>query len=318
MIHVENGDASVQVVIVTYNNARQIADCLRSLQRQQYSGWLLEVTIVDNRSTDATLAVIAETMPEANIVALDSNVGFAGAVNRGGGESESDWILLVNPDTVLAADALLALAQSVRDGSGFDITGGRIVTHDGSTDPSSCWGFPSLWSTAMFASGLSTFAARNAWLDPESLGGWDRDTAREVPVVTGCLLLINRKHWDLLGGLDSMFFLYGDDLDLALRAKRAGLSRGICPEARLAHEAGGSSSSDGVKMCRILAGRVTFMNKHWARPAAWLGRTGLAIGCGLRAVGERSTRQGRGQWTVAWRDRRLWEKGYPAAVQLLF
>ena len=103
-------------------------------------------------------------------------------------------MLLLNPDVVVlpgAVDALLAFARQHPE---HGVYGGRTLRPDGTTDPSSCWGAMSLWSLTCFAHRPEHPVPPLALFDPESLGRWERDTVREVPIVTGCLLLVAREH----------------------------------------------------------------------------------------------------------------------------
>lgn len=93
----------------------------------------------------------------------------------------------------------------------------------------SCWGLPTVWSNACFATGLSTVFPTKAWANPELLPGYDRRTVREVPAVSGCSMLIERDLFNRLGGFDPIFFLYSDDIDLCTRAAALGAARSSYP-----------------------------------------------------------------------------------------
>ncbi|HWH96815.1 MAG TPA: galactosyltransferase-related protein, partial [Pseudolysinimonas sp.] len=154
--------------------------------------------------------------------------------------------------------------------------------------------------------------------DPESLGGWRRDTVREVPIVTGCLLLVSRSDFDRIGGMDERFFLYGEDAEFSLRAARAGLRPVIVPEASIVHAVGASTGARGRKMTMVLAGKVTLLRSAWSPGRAQLGVGLLVAGVGLRAALETVTRRRDRMWTHAWEHRDDWLPGYPAAKALIF
>jgi GT2 family glycosyltransferase len=205
-----------------------------------------------------------------------------------------------------ADDRLVAFADAH---PGHGLYGGRTVDPDGRLDPRSCWGFPSLWSTACFATGLSSMAKGSALLDPESLGPWARDTVREVDVVTGCLCLVPRGVWDELGGLDERFFVYGEDVDLALRARAAGYRPLLCPEATVVHEVGAASASRTDKLVLLHRGKVSLFRKHWRPAAASTGVALLRAGVGLRAVAARRDPS----WRDLWQRRAEWADGHAVA-----
>jgi len=170
----------------------------------------------------------------------------------------------------------------------------------------------------MFATMLSTAFKRSRVFDPESLGAWNRDSVREVPIITGCLLLIRRSEWERLGGFDEAYFLYGEDSEFSARAGLAGLRRVIVPDAVIMHDVGGSSDRGGAKGCMVLAGKVTYLRRTWSPMRAHLGVGLLVAGVGLRAGLERATRRSRAPWSAVWRRRADWVQGYPKAEATLF
>ena len=143
------------------------------------------------------------------------------------------------------------------------ICGGRTLRPDGRLDPGSCWGAPTLWSLFCSRHGALERFKGTRIFDPESLGGWKRDSVRDVDIVTGCLLFVPKELWRDLGGFDPRFFVYGEDADLALRAAAAGVRRVITPEAVVTHEVGVSSATRPDKLVLLFRGKVTLLRKHW-------------------------------------------------------
>ena len=307
----------LSVVVVNYNTRDATSACMRSVL-QAATAVDLELVVVDNGSTDGSAAAFASRFPEALVVDAGENLGFARGVNRGAGFATGTWVLLLNPDTLVLPGSLRALLDFAEAHPEYGVYGGRTLRPDGGVDPSSCWGAPSLWSLGMFATMLSTAFKRSRVFDPESLGTWDRDSVREVPIVTGCLLLIRRTDWEHLGGMDEDYFLYGEDAEFSLRAGRAGLRRVVVPEAVIVHEVGGSSDAGGEKGCMVMAGKVTLLRKTWSRPSAAVGVRLLLAGVGARAALETMTRRARAPWRTVWRRRADWREGYPAAEATLF
>lgn len=306
--------ADVAIVIVTYNSEGHIAPCLESVfaQRKSVSQ---QVIVVDNSPNDRTVDFIRANFPEIELVVPGANLGFAKGVNLGVKHSNAEFVLLLNPDTILLENAVDIIVDFARRNPGHGLYGGRTQTPEGDLDPSSCWGLPSLWSLGMFACGLTTFASGNPWLDPESLGKWQRDTVREVGVITGCFLLATTAVWNELGGLDERYFMYGEDADLAMRAHGAGYRPVICPDARLVHEVGACSDTPVHKMLLLFKGKASLVRMHWKGPAQSLGLFFLAAGTGLRAMlsNFKSPSDGNGsaaRWQTVWRERKDWLQGY--------
>ncbi len=303
--------ADVAIVIVTYNSREQIGECLESVIAQR-KGVTQQIIVVDNDSRDDTVHFIREAFPEVELVVPGANLGFAAGVNLGVTHADAEFVLLLNPDTVILNHAVDVIVEFARKHPTNGLYGGRTLKPDGSLEPSSCWGSPSLWSMAMFGLGLTTLMPRNPWLDPESLGSWKRDTVREVGVITGCFLLASKRVWEKLGGFDERYFMYGEDVDLAIRAQRAGYRPLICPQAELMHEVGQSSETPVHKALLLYRGKASLVRTHWKGPAKWLGLFFLAAGTFLRAgiAGISSRKDGGGRWQTLWKERETWLQGY--------
>ena len=180
--------ADVAIVIVSYNSEDHIGACLESVFAQRKSV-NQQVIVVDNDSRDGTVEFIRVHFPAVHLVLPGTNLGFAAGVNLGVKHADAEFVLLLNPDTVILDHAVDEVVAFARANPNHGLYGGRTLRPDGSLEPSSCWGLPTLWSMTLFAFGLTTLAPRSRWLDPESLGTWQRDTVREVGVITGCFLL---------------------------------------------------------------------------------------------------------------------------------
>jgi GT2 family glycosyltransferase len=303
---------SISIVIVSYNTRALLDACLSSVAATT-AGLDIETVVVDNASTDGSVEMLSTHHPQVEVVRLRENVGFARAVNLAAERARGDWLLLLNPDTVVHPGAVEALFGFAVARPGAGIVGGRTLRPDGSTDPSSCWGAPTLWSTICFALGLSTAFRGNRLLDPESLGSWRRDTIRPVDVVTGCLLMTSRQVWDALEGFDPNFFMYGEDVDLCLRARALGFEPAITPDATITHVVGASSTSSSAKRRLVLTGKATLTRKHVPPPTQHLHLSLLKAGVAGRALLEQLFRGAERSWSDAWFDRARWTAGYPAA-----
>lgn len=306
----------VSCIIVNYNTVDETTRFLDSLHRETESIHA-EIIVVDNGSRDDSVNALRSRFPTAQVVAAQRNLGFAKAVNLAARRARGEYLLLLNPDMVALAGSVDALLDFAQSNPQYSIYGGRTVRSDGTLEPSSCWAAPTLWSLLMFATTLSTVFKRSPVFDPESMGGWQRDTCREVQIVTGCLLLIRRHLFHALGELDEDYFLYGEDAEFCLRARARGHRLVIVPTAEMVHEVGGSTGSGGEKTCMVLAGKVTMLRKVWPSGYAAIGTRLLYTGVATRALLERLLRRS-GPWSPAWLRRADWWAGYPAAKQSIF
>jgi N-acetylglucosaminyl-diphospho-decaprenol L-rhamnosyltransferase len=308
---------TVSVIVVSYNTREKTIAALRSLHAEHVDGGM-ESIVVDNDSHDGSAEAIAASGFATQVIPANSNLGFARAVNLGIRAAGGRFVLLLNPDTLVLEGSIRALVAFAEANPRYGVYGGRTLKPDGSTDPSSCWGAPTMWSMITYAAGLSSIFRGSRFWDPESLGRWARDSVREVPIITGCLLLMRRADWLRIGGMDERYFLYGEDAEFSSRARRSGFRPVVVPEAVIVHEVGASTGSSGRKMSMVFAGRSTFLRTEWGPFAASVGVGLLQAGALLRSVGERARRRRDGTWTTVWRRRRDWRDGYPSAHHALF
>jgi GT2 family glycosyltransferase len=274
-----------------------------------------EIIVVDNASTDGSADLVAERFPTVDLVRSDTNLGFASACNRAAARANGRHLLFLNPDTRVKPGLFEALLDVAARRPEAGIYGGRTLTPDDDLDPKSCWGLPSLWSTVCFASGLSTVFRGSRLFDPESMGRWRRDTEREVGMVTGCLLMIDRELWRRLSGFDERYFMYGEDADLNLRARGLGARPVITPEAVITHVVGASAAAP-ARLVLIMRGKATLARRHRNRLGAGVTIGLLLAGTALRALGAAALRRSRpggaadSPWRHAWRERATWRAGW--------
>lgn len=311
---------AISVIIVSYRVPELMRTCLESLHAMP-ARYDVEIIVVDNAPDDGTASMIAEQFPQVRVLQPGVNIGFARACNLAARRAAGSHLLLLNPDTVVhgrLTDVLLDFAVAHPEGG---LYGGRTLTPSGDVDPRSCWSEPTLWSAVCYGVGLTRVFSRSPIFDPESLGRWQRDDVREVGVVTGCLLLAPAAVWRRLGGFDVRFFMYGEDADLSMRARKLGMRPMITPDATITHHLGASSSQRADRTMMVLRSKATLYRKHWSAPSAAFGVLMLVVGAALRAAVERGSAvlgrpsarrpSGSEQWGVVFRRRSEWVGGYP-------
>ncbi len=313
----------VSVVVVSYRTVDFIKACIASIF-DSVDDASIEVIVVDNNSDDGTVNMVKREFPGVRVIASPENLGFARGVNLGASQARGEFLLLLNPDMVVHDCTIERLIAFARAHPEAGLYGGRTVAPDGRVDPSSCWGAPTRWSLFCFASGMSTAFKNNRLFDPESLGRWQRDNVRQVGVVTGCLLAVRRDVWSELGGFDPRYFMYGEDMDLSLRASAAGYRPSITPDAVVTHIVGASSKTRSDKIVLLMKGKATIIRTHWSGAAAVFGIAMLLMGVGLRSalsIVAGVMRPGRlggpSPWREVWRARREWSGGYPPSVRTI-
>ncbi|MER6244623.1 glycosyltransferase family 2 protein [Streptomyces griseorubiginosus] len=266
---------TADIVIVNWNTGRCLADCLRSIAATDTS--LLRVTrivVVDNASTDDSLHHLATGDTVAGVpldlVRNARNRGFAAACNQGAGRGSGDFVLFLNPDAQLYPDTLRAVGRflGTPDADGFGIFGALMVDELG-RPRISCSRFPSLRIWVGKMTGLDRLAP--ALFPPHHLG--PRELTRSGPVdqVIGAFFLVRRPLYTELNGFDERYFLYLEDVDLALRAREAGWPSYYLQQARVHHAENVSSSQLGPwRHYLMLCSRTTYAYLHWPRSRARL------------------------------------------------
>lgn len=249
------------ILIISYNTRELTLACLRSVFEQARDA-AFEVIVVDNQSSDGSADAVAAAFPQVKLIRAERNLGFAGANNLAAKEASGDYLLLLNPDTVVldkAIDKLLAFAKANPEAG---IWGGRTVFADGSLNPASCWAKATLWSLWCQATFLTAAFRRTRLFNPEAFGGWRRDTVRQVDIVSGCFFLIRRDLWEQLNGFDPAFFMYGEEADLCLRAHKLGARPLVTPDATIVHYGGASEKVRAGKLVRLFKAKALLFERH--------------------------------------------------------
>lgn len=236
--------------------------CIRSVY-EQTKDVSFELIVVDNDSRDGSAQAIAEHFPMVNLIISSENLGFGRANNLAAERAKGSYLLLLNPDTVVIDGAIQKLHVFAKRNPTNLVYGGRTLFADHSLNPTSCWHRPTIWSLFCYATGLASIFRKSKIFNPESYGAWQRNSIREVDIVTGCLLLITRELWDHLKGFDPQFFMYGEDADLCLRASGEGATPIITPEATIIHYCGASETIRADKMIRLFKAKEQLIRRHW-------------------------------------------------------
>lgn len=304
----------ISVVIVSYNTMEMTLACLQSVY-EQTNNISFEVIVVDNNSSDNSAQSIAESFPEVHLVASKENLGFARANNLAALAARGEYLLLLNPDTVVLDGAIQKLVDFARKHPENRLYGGRTLFDDHSLNPTSCWRRPTIWSLFCYATGLVSLFRRNALFDPESYGAWQRDSVQEVDIVTGCFLLIEKKFWQQLKGFDPQFFMYGEDADLCLRAIEAGARPVINPDATIVHYGGASEKVRADKMIRLFRAKEQLIERHWVKSTGRLGKALLrasvlsrVLACTfLKCISPKKFNTKLESWQEIWQRRKEWQ-----------
>ena len=310
---------SLSIFVVSFNTRELTRRCLTSVF-ENAGDVDFEITAVDNASRDGSSEMIERDFPQVRLISSAENLGFGVANNLAARDAVGDWFLLLNPDAEVVGPAIGQLLDFAQEHREAGILGGRTLNEDRSLNPWSCRRRPTPWSMFCHGTGLSTAFRFNPLLDPDSLGRWQRDSVRQVDVVSGCFFMVQRGLWERLGGFDADFFMYGEETDFCMRAHSLGYRPLITPDAQVIHEGAASETVRADKMIRLFAAHATLFRKHWSRGSSGFGRAMLWLWAATRVLGgwllgcagnENAGRKG-GEWREVFRRRREWLYGYPA------
>ena len=309
-------DPELSIIIVSYNTREMTLECIASVKAETHTR--CEVIVVDNASSDGSAEAIAHSHPDVTLIAEETNHGFGPAHAIALERARAPWILLLNPDTVVldrALDKLLAFAKAQPQAK---IWGGRTLFADHSLNPASCFAKMSLWSVFCRVTGLNGIFRRSELFNSEYYGTWPRDHVREVDIVSGCLFLINREFWDELGGFDPAFTMYGEEVDLCLRAGKLGARPMMTPDATIIHYGGASERVRADKLVRLMRAKIELIERHFPPRQRRAGTTlfrfwplSRRIGYGFAAkLSQReSLEEAAVAWRTVWLRRTEWKSG---------
>ena len=287
----------VAAVVVTYDALPWIENCLDSLAG-------VETVVVDNGSSDGTVAFVRERYPDVRLVESE-NRGLGAGWNLGTRETTGTYVLLLNADAWLtdgALDRLVAFAETQPRAA---VVGPRLRNPDG-TLQRSVRGYPTVWRLATEYLFLRKLAPRSSALNAFYAGGFDHDEVRSVEVVMGACMLLRREAIELVGECDEDYFLFSEETDWCFRFREAGWDVLFFPDAECVHVRGASHS--GRLYCENLRGHLLFLWKHRGPKVAERARRLLLLSLRLRSLVFRGER-GR-----AYRDGAAWLASGDAAT----
>jgi len=272
--------SGVSVVIVSWNTREMLLELLRELTAPQSTGTHeLEVVVVDNHSSDGTVEAVRREFPTVNLIVNDENEGFAAGVNAGARAATQSLLLLLNADAVTSLASVEEVARYMDQNPRVDILGPKVVGADHRPQPSA-WRDPSLPWLALEALGLAKFRVLDfAHYQRQSFG-----VPTEVDCVSGCAMVLRTSLMSELGGFDEDYFMYFEETDFCVRARRAGKQVHYTPVGHFVHQRGGASKS--VRLRTFLDFRrsqILFFRKHHGVLAAIAARGLVALASALRA-----------------------------------
>lgn len=247
----------LSIVIVNWNTCALLRDCLATVFAG-LGGLQAQVFVVDNASTDASLAMLGAEYPGVTVIANPRNLGFAAANNQALARAQGRHVLLLNTDTLVHGTVLADAVAWLDAHPDVAVMGPRILNRDGTVQVSSTR-FPTLGNLTLQMLGLTRFAA----FDRYRMERWDRRDTRQVQVISGCAMFVQRAALAKVGLLDEAFFFYGEETDWCRRFAQARWRVVFAPVGQITHFGGGSVKSlNHMRDILLTQGTVRLHAKH--------------------------------------------------------
>lgn len=273
----------LSIIIVNYNVKYFLEQCLQSVYKA-IGNIDAEVFVVDNNSVDRSVEMVAEKFPWVKLIANKENTGFSVANNQAIRISKGEYILLLNPDTIVEEDTFekcIAFMDKTPDAGGLGV---KMVDGKGKFLPESKRSLPTPSVSFYKIFGLSSLFPKSKRFGAYHLGHLPEEEVNEADILAGAFMMMRKEALDKVGLLDETFFMYGEDIDLSYRLIKGGYKNYYFPETRIIHYKGESTKKGSLNYVFIFyKAMIIFAKKHFSAKNAWLFSTLINLAIYLRA-----------------------------------
>lgn len=254
----------LSIVIVSYNVKYYLEQCLCSL-RKACRNTEVEVLVVDNASSDGTVAYLREKFPEIVLIGNNENIGFSRANNMAIRQSKGEYVLLLNPDTIVGENVLDGCVAFLDSRPEAGATGVAMLKDDGGFAWESRRGLPTPFTSFCKMSGLCALFPRSRRFGRYYMRYLDEHETNRIDVVSGAFCMVRRVALDKIGLLDEDFFMYGEDIDLSYRLLQGGYENYYQP-LQILHYKGESTHKSSFRYVHVFyKAMLIFFDKHYRR-----------------------------------------------------
>lgn len=274
----------LSVIIVNYNVKAFLEQCLIAIN-SACGNLNVEIFVVDNASVDGSQAMVKKKFPEVHLIENNTNVGFSAANNQALKLAHGKYVLILNPDTLIQEDTLFVLNKYLEEHQDVGAVGCKLLNPDGSFQIASRRSFPTPWVAFCRIVGLSRVFPKSRLFGKYNVTYLDPDVEAEVDVLPGSLMMLRKSVLDEVGDFDEDYFMYGEDIDLSYRIKRAGWKMIYTPLTKVIHYKGESSKkSEFSIITKFYSAMLIFVGKHFEGRYSFLLRILLTVGIYVRAI----------------------------------
>jgi len=254
----------LSIIIVNYNVKDYLADCLNSI-RQSVNNLLIEIIVVDNNSKDDSKLFLTPLFPEVKFIWLDENFGFGKANNIAIKQAKGKYILMLNPDTIVAEDTLFNMFQYMENNPQVGITGCKVLNSDGTFQISCKRGFPTPWASFCKLFGLQKLFPKYKLFSKYNLTYLSENEIHKVDAVSGCFMFCDGALIKQIGGFDERYFMFAEDLDLCTQVQLKNRDIMYVPNCCITHFKGESTKrSDLFAVEQMYNAMKQFADKYYS------------------------------------------------------
>jgi GT2 family glycosyltransferase len=258
----------LSVVIVNYNVQHFLEQCLLSVDKAT-KGLSSEVWVVDNNSVDGSVAMVQQKFPHVKLIANKENTGFSKANNQAMRLAMGEYVLLLNPDTLVEEDTFHKVVKFMDEHLDAGGLGVKMVDGKGVFLPESKRGLPTPETSFYKIFGISRLFPKSGKLNRYHLGHLSKDQTHQVEILSGAFMLMRKKTLDQVGLLDEAFFMYGEDIDLSWRIILGGWKNYYFHETCIIHYKGESTKKGSLNYVYVFYNAmVIFAKKHFSEKNA--------------------------------------------------
>lgn len=260
----------LSIVIVNYNVKYFLEQCLHSVEKA-CKDIETEIFVVDNNSVDGSTGMIIQKFPDVKLINNKKNLGFSKANNQAMRKATGDYILLLNPDTVVEENTFIKVISFMDEHPEAGGLGVKMIDGKGKFLPESKRGLPTPWVAFYKIFGLSTLFPKSKVFGKYHLSYLDKDEIHEIDILAGAFMLMRKSVLDEVGLLDEDFFMYGEDIDLSYRITKGGFKNYYFPETTIIHYKGESTKKGSLNYVRMFYNAmIIFARKHFSKQYAGL------------------------------------------------
>jgi len=255
----------VSIVIVNYNVKYFLEQCLCSV-KQAIKQIDAEIIVVDNASSDNSITYLQPLFPEVQFVQNNSNLGYAKACNQGYRLAKGEYVLFLNPDTMVAEQCFHECISFLKTHADCGALGVRMIDGSGKFLAESKRSFPSPLISFFKLIGLATLFPSSRFFNKYALGNLNENEIHVIEVLAGAFFMTTKKLLERLNGFDESFFMYGEDIDLSYRIHQAGFKNYYLGTTTILHFKGESSRRAGMNYVKMFYSAMNvFVKKHYSK-----------------------------------------------------